>query len=60
MSGRDPDGIHLIDLYRVKNTTLYEEFRKAGHIQGGFERLQRIDKNYRMFKKEKASKTTQI
>ena len=22
VSGRDPDGIHLIDLYRVKNTTL--------------------------------------
>jgi len=56
VSGRDPDGIHLIDLYRVKNTTLYEEFRKAGHIQGGFERLQKIDKNYRMFKKEKGIK----
>lgn len=54
--GRDPDGIHLIDLYRVKNTSLYEEFKKAGHVQGGFERLQRIDKNYRMFKKQKGIK----
>ena len=54
--GRDPDGIHLIDLYRVRNTSLYEEFKKAGHIQGGFQRLERIDKNYRMFKKEKGIK----
>ena len=46
----------MIDLYRVKNTSLYEEFKKAGHVQGGFERLQRIDKNYRMFKKQKGIK----
>ena len=40
----------------MKNTSLYEEFKKAGHVQGGFERLQRIDKNYRMFKKQKGIK----
>jgi len=49
-TGDEDSGLHLIDLYRVKNTTLYEEFKKYGHVTGGFERLQRIDKNYRMFK----------
>lgn len=51
--GEEDSGLHLIDLYRVKNTSLYEEFKKAGHIKGGFERLQKIDKNYRMFKKQR-------
>jgi len=51
--GEEDSGLHLIDLYRVKNTTLYEEFKKFGHVKGGFERLQRIDKNYRMFKKQR-------
>ena len=50
-SGDEDSGLHLIDLYRVRNTTLYEEFKKFGHVKGGFERLQRIDKNYRIFKK---------
>jgi DNA helicase II / ATP-dependent DNA helicase PcrA len=49
----DPDGYHLIDLYRVKNTTLHEEYKKAGHIKGGFERLQRVAHDYYHFKKSK-------
>jgi len=49
----DPDGFHLIDLYRVKNTTLHQEYKRAGHIQGGFERLQRVAHDYYRFKKAK-------
>ena len=49
----DPDGFHLIDLYRVKNTTLHQEYKRAGHIQGGFERLQRVAHDYHRFKKAK-------
>ena len=51
--GEEESGLHLIDLYRVKNTSLYEEFKKIGHVKGGFERLQKVDKNYRMFKKQR-------
>ena len=51
--GEEDSGLHLIDLYRVKNTTLYEEFKKFGHVKGGFQRLQRIDQNYRFFKKQR-------
>lgn len=51
--GEEDSGLHLIDLYRVKNTTLYEEFKKFGHVKGGFSRLERIDKNYRLFKKQR-------
>jgi len=54
--GEEDSGLHLIDLYRVKNTSLYEEFRKAGHIKGGFEKIQRTDKDYRMFKKQRGVK----
>ena len=53
VGSRDPDGFHLIDLYRVKNTTLHEEYRKAGHIQGGFERIQRVAHDYYHFKKSR-------
>jgi superfamily I DNA/RNA helicase len=54
--GEEESGLHLIDLYRVKNTSLYEEFKKIGHVKGGFERLQKVDKNYRMFKKNRGVK----
>jgi hypothetical protein len=45
-------GFILIDLYRVKNTTIEKEYKKL-HVKGGFERLQQVDKNYRVFKKAK-------
>jgi superfamily I DNA/RNA helicase len=54
--GEEESGLHLIDLYRVKNTSLEEEFRKFGHVKGGLARLQKIDKNYRLFKKNRTIK----
>tara|TARA_S200002703_G_scaffold159370_1_gene172609 strand:- start:603 stop:2036 length:1434 start_codon:yes stop_codon:yes gene_type:complete len=54
--GGEDEGLNLIDLYRVKNTSLEEEFKKHGHIKGGLQRLQRIDKAYRMFKKQRGIK----
>ena len=54
--GEEDEGLHLIDLYRVKNTSLEEEFRKYGHVKGGLARLQRIDKTYRLFKKHRGVK----
>ena len=54
--GGEDEGLNLLDLYRVKNTSLEEEFRKHGHVKGGLQRLQRIDKAYRMFKKSRGVK----
>ena len=54
--GEEDSGLSLIDLYRVKNTSLEEEFQKYGHVVGGLSRLQRIDKAYRMFKKKRGIK----
>ena len=52
VAGEEDEGLHLIDLYRVRNTSLEEEFRKHGHVKGGLQRLQTIDKLYRLFKKK--------
>jgi len=53
VAGEEDEGLRLLDLYRVKNTSLEEEFRKYGHVKGGLSRLQRIDKAYRIFKKHR-------
>ena len=54
--GEEDSGLSLIDLYRVKNTSLEQEFRNHGHIKGGLQRLQRIDKLYRLFKGQRGVK----
>lgn len=56
VAGEEDEGLHLLDLYRVRNSTLEEEFRRYGHVKGGLNRLQRIDKLYRLFKKQRGVK----
>lgn len=54
MVGEESSGLHLLDLYRVKNTSLEQEFRNSGmHIKGGLNRIQQIDKLFRIFKKKR-------
>jgi DNA helicase-2/ATP-dependent DNA helicase PcrA len=53
-TGSEGDGFSLLDLYRVKNTSLEKELYDSGiHVKGGLNRLLIADKLYRVFKKRK-------
>jgi len=43
--------LSLIDKYRIKKTSLYQEFKEHGHLEGGWKKLDKLDKGYEAFKK---------
>lgn len=54
MIGEESNGFHLLDLYRVKNSTIEKElYLSKLHVKGGVNRLLQADKLYRVFKKRK-------
>jgi DNA helicase-2/ATP-dependent DNA helicase PcrA len=42
--------LSLIDKYRIKHTSLYQEFKEYGHLEGGWRKLEKIDSGYKEFK----------
>jgi DNA helicase-2/ATP-dependent DNA helicase PcrA len=42
--------LSLIDKYRIKYTSLYQEFKEYGHLEGGWKKLEKIDRGYKEFK----------
>ena len=46
----DDAHLSLIDRYRIKKTSLYEEFRQHGHLEGGWKKLDKLDRGFTAFK----------
>jgi DNA helicase-2/ATP-dependent DNA helicase PcrA len=46
----DDDHLSLIDRYRIKKTSLYEEFKHHGHLEGGWKKLDKLDRGFTAFK----------
>ena len=47
----DNEYLSLIDRYRVKQTSLEEEFKKHGHLDGGWQKLDKLDRGFKEFKR---------
>ena len=46
----DNEYLSLIDRHRIKKTTLEEEFKKHGHLEGGWQKLDKLNRGFKAFK----------